>query len=41
MRDELIPDALAYLREKGLFPESKDDDSSDMVFGDDFNPDDY
>ena len=27
--------AFAYLRSKGAFPEDNDDDSDDMIFGDD------
>ena len=40
MRDEAVPKAIEYLRSKKLFPEAKDDsDSDDMIFGDDFDPD--
>ena len=33
--------AFTFLRSKGAFPEDNDDDSDDMVFGDDDNLDDY
>merc|ERR1712025_745981 len=35
MRDEAIAASIAFLRSKGLFPEGDDDDSDEMVFGDD------
>merc|ERR1719482_11276 len=39
MRDEAIGASIAFLRSKGLFPEGNDDDDSDeMVFGDDDFP---
>jgi len=38
MRDEAIAASIAYLRSKGLFPEGGDDDSDEMVFGDDDFP---
>eukprot|EP00746_Dinoflagellata_sp_MGD_P016598 gnl/MRDRNA2_/MRDRNA2_137605_c0_seq1.p1 gnl/MRDRNA2_/MRDRNA2_137605_c0~~gnl/MRDRNA2_/MRDRNA2_137605_c0_seq1.p1 ORF type:complete len:251 (-),score=58.70 gnl/MRDRNA2_/MRDRNA2_137605_c0_seq1:194-946(-) len=39
IRDDVVKKALDFLRAKKLFPEApKDDDSSDMVFGDDYVP---
>jgi len=38
MRDEAIGASIAFLRSKGLFPEGDDDDSDEMVFGDDDFP---
>eukprot|EP01084_Bolivina_argentea_P100010 179671_1 len=38
MKDLAIPAAIAYLKEKGVFPDKDDDDESDMVFGDDDFP---
>jgi hypothetical protein len=39
MRDEAIAASIAFLRSKGLFPEDTgDDDSDEMVFGDDDFP---
>ena len=40
IRDEALKDAIQYLISKGAFPEDDPDEgSSDMVFGDDFDPD--
>jgi CxxC motif-containing protein len=38
IRDSLILEANNFLRKKGLFPEDKDDDDDEMVFGDDDFP---
>ena len=40
-KDAAMAAAFAFLRSKGAFPEDNDDDSDDMVFGDDDNLDDY
>jgi len=40
-KDLAMAAAFAYLRAKGAFPEDNDDDSDDMIFGDDDNLDDY
>merc|ERR1711988_1384727 len=38
IREPLILEANNFLRKKGLFPEDKDDDDDEMVFGDDDFP---
>ena len=40
-KDAAMAAAFAYLRSKGAFPEDNDEDSDEMVFGDDDNLDDY
>jgi len=40
-KDSAMAAAFAFLRSKDAFPEGKDDDSDEMVFGDDDNLDDY
>jgi len=40
-KDTAMAAAFAFLRSKGAFPEDNDDDSDDMIFGDDTNLDDY
>merc|ERR1719198_2018801 len=40
-KDAAMAAAFAFLRSKGAFPEDNDDDSDDMVFGDDDDLDDY
>jgi hypothetical protein len=40
-KDAAMAAAFAYLRSKGAFPEDNDDDSDEMIFGDDDNLDDY
>jgi chemotaxis protein histidine kinase CheA len=40
-KDTAMAAAFAYLRSQGAFPEDNEDDSDDMVFGDDDNLDDY
>ena len=40
-KDTAMAAAFAYLRANGAFPEDNDDDSDDMIFGDDDNLDDY
>ena len=40
-KDSAMAAAFAYLRSKGAFPEDNDDDSDEMIFGDDDNLDDY
>ena len=40
-KDVAMAAAFAHLRSKGAFPEDNDDDSDDMIFGDDDNLDDY
>ena len=40
-KDLAMAAAFSFLREKGAFPEDNDDDSDDMIFGDDDNLDDY
>jgi len=40
-KDAAMAAAFAYLRANGAFPEDNDDDSDDMIFGDDDNLDDY
>ena len=40
-KDAAMAAAFGFLRSKGAFPEDNDDDSDDMVFGDDDNLDDY
>ena len=40
-KDAAMAAAFAYLRTKGAFPEDDDEDSDEMVFGDDDNLDDY
>jgi len=40
-KDSAMAAAFNFLREKGAFPEDNDDDSDEMVFGDDDNLDDY
>lgn len=42
IRDDLVRSALDFLRAKKLFPEArKDDESSDILFGDDYEPPEY
>jgi len=38
LKDSAITESINYLKSKGLFPDSKDDDDSDYVFGDDDFP---
>jgi hypothetical protein len=38
IREPMILEANNFLRKKGLFPEDKDDDDDEMVFGDDDFP---
>jgi len=38
IRESMILEANNFLRKKGLFPEDKDDDDDEMVFGDDDFP---
>ena len=40
-KDAAMAASFAYLRSKGAFPEDNDDDSDEMIFGDDDNLDDY
>jgi hypothetical protein len=40
-KDAAMAAAFSYLRSKGAFPEDNDDDSDEMIFGDDDNLDDY
>ena len=40
-KDSSMAAAFAFLRSKDAFPEDKDDDDDEMVFGDDCNLDDY
>jgi hypothetical protein len=40
-KDAAMAAAFAFLRSKGAFPEDNDDDSDEMIFGDDDNLDDY
>ena len=40
-KDSAMAAAFAFLRSKGAFPEDNDDDSDEMIFGDDDNLDDY
>ena len=40
-KDAAMGAAFAFLRSKGAFPEDNDDDSDEMIFGDDDNLDDY
>ena len=40
-KDAAMAASFAYLRSKGAFPEDNDEDSDEMVFGDDDNLDDY
>ena len=40
-KDAAMAAAFAFLRAQGAFPEDNDDDSDDMIFGDDDNLDDY
>lgn len=38
LKDSAITESINYLKGKGLFPDNKDDDDSDFVFGDDDFP---
>eukprot|EP00427_Karlodinium_veneficum_P024028 CAMPEP_0169118346 /NCGR_PEP_ID=MMETSP1015-20121227/30948_1 /TAXON_ID=342587 /ORGANISM="Karlodinium micrum, Strain CCMP2283" /LENGTH=589 /DNA_ID=CAMNT_0009181101 /DNA_START=79 /DNA_END=1848 /DNA_ORIENTATION=+ len=38
LKDSAITESINYLKSKGLFPDNKDDDDSDYVFGDDDFP---
>ena len=40
-KDAAMAAAFAFLRSKGAFPEDNDEDSDEMIFGDDDNLDDY
>jgi glutathione S-transferase len=40
-KDAAMAAAFSYLRSKGAFPEDNDDDSDEMIFGDDDNLEDY
>ena len=36
MRDEVLTDAIVFLRSKGVFPEADSDSDDDVCYGDDF-----
>ena len=40
-KDAAMAAAFTFLRGKGAFPEDNDDESDEMIFGDDDNLDDY